>query len=409
MRALVMLPALAVAATLAASPAAAAPTISVDVETGRVLAHEEAFRLWAPASLTKLMTALVAFRAVERGEATMETPVVMSEYASAKPASKMWWKPGTTVPLRDAIEIIIVKSGNDVATAIAETIGGTELEFVEMMNEEARALGMVDTAFGNASGLPDPRHVTTARDMAVLARAIRRDFPQYDDIFELEGLDVGAEKPILSYNLMLGRFEGADGMKTGFVCASGFNIVNSATRPDGEGGERTIVSVVLGAPDQEVRAETSAALLQTGFDAMLEGAGDAPTLETFEPYEPRGPRADITGQICTDEARANRYDGRDVEGRMVLDTPLITPRQRAPIVAAIDPMPPLPLPKEKPKRFGGTGPDAPETAEGEERAPDAPLPHMNPAREAARAGLATDALRPGSEPGAAASKLAAVR
>ena len=357
-------------ALCAAAPAVANPTVAVDVETGAVLSHEEAFRPWAPASLTKLMTALVAFRAVEEGRAAMDDPVVMSAYAADKPASKMYWKPGTSVTLREAIIILMVKSGNDVATAVGETIGGTELEFVEMMNEEAARLGMTGTTFANPSGLPDPRAITTARDMAILGRAIRAEFPEYDDIFRYEAIDTGLGKPILGYNLMLGRFDGADGMKTGFVCSSGFNIVNTATRTLDDGTERTVLSVVLGAPSQERRAETSAELMQDGFEALAKGVPDAPTLETLEPYGDTVTRTDLRPQICNAEAAAARYDGRDVEGRMVLDTDLITPRIRAPITVAIEPQPPMPLPREKPASLGGP------TEDGVEYAYDTPVPIM---------------------------------
>ena len=344
-----------------ASPAGANPVMAVDVETGAVLSHEEAFRPWAPASLTKMMTALVAFRAVEEGRASMDDPVVMSAYASEKPASKMYWKPGTSVSLREAIIILMVKSGNDVATAVAETIGGTELEFVEMMNEEAARLGMADTVFRNPSGLPDSAMITNARDMAILGRTIRAEFPQYDDLFGWEAIDTGLEKPILGYNLMLGRFRGADGMKTGFVCASGFNIVNTATRTMDDGTERTVLSVVLGAPSQEKRAETSAELMENGFAADPAGL---PTLETLEPYGDTTTRTNLRSQICTEAARANRYDGRDVEGRMVLDTDLITPRTRAPLTVRIEPQPPMPLPRQKPASLGGPADDGIEYAYG---------------------------------------------
>ena len=343
------------AALLATVPARANPTITVDIGSGAVLNHDEAFRPWSPASITKLMTAYVAFRAIERGEATLETPVTMSAYAAAQPASKMYWKPGTTVTLGEAVVILMVKSGNDIASAVAETIGGTELEFVEMMNEEAARLGMEQTNFVNPHGLPDPglRQVTTARDFAILTGAIRSEFPQYDDLFTAEAIDTGLERPLLSYNLMLGRFEGADGMKTGFICASGFNIVNTATR-EIDGRERTIVTVVLGSTDQESRAEQAAELMQDGFDKLASGeAASLPTLDSFEPYGDTTSRTDLRPQICNAEAAASRRDGRDEQNRMVLDTDLITPRERPPVTVTIEPGPPLPYPKLKPAALGG--------------------------------------------------------
>ena len=374
-------------------PAAANPTIAVDVETGAVLSHDEAFRPWAPASLTKLMTALVAFRAVEEGRAAMDDPVVMSAYAADKPASKMYWKPGTSVTLREAIIILMVKSGNDVATAVAETIGGTELEFVEMMNEEAARLGMTGTVFRNPSGLPDDEMITNARDMAILGATIRRDFPQYDELFGWEAIDTGLGKPILGFNLMLGRFEGADGMKTGFVCASGFNIVNTATRTLDDGTERTVLSVVLGAPSQERRAEISAALMDEAFEAEPTGV----TLDELEPYGDTQTRTDLRPQICTAEAASQRYDGRDVEGRMVLDTDLITPRTRAPITMTIEPQPPLPAPRIKPASLGGPADDGIEYAYG------TPVPQMRPDGAASGSEEAKTATAPPEKTAADAS------
>ena len=354
-----LLPVAFLCAFLTVLPARANPSITVDLDTGAVLNHDEAFRLWSPASITKIMTAYVAFRAVERGDATLQTPVTLSQWAADQPASKMYWKPGTTVALGEAVVILMVKSGNDIATAVAETIGGTELEFVEMMNEEAARLGMSQTNFVNPHGLPDPglRQLTTARDFAILTRAVRTEFAEYDDLFTAEAIDIGVGRPILSYNLMLGRFEGADGMKTGFICASGFNIVNTATRTLSNGEEHTIATVVLGATDQESRAVQAAELMQDGFDKLDSGqAAELPTLETFEPYGDTTSRTDLRPVICNPEAAASRRDGRDEQNRMVLDTELITPRDRAPVTVAIEPGPPMPYPKLKPVELGGPDP-----------------------------------------------------
>ena len=375
-----------------AAPAQARPAMAVDVETGAVIHHEEAFRPWAPASLTKLMTALVAFRAMEEGRATPETRVVLSERAAAEPASKSYWKVGTSVSLRDALEMLIVKSANDVATAIAETLGGSEAGFAAMMNAEARRIGMTGSNFENAHGLPDAEQITTAHDMAVLGRTIRREFPQWDPIFRLEAVDTGSGGPQLSYNLVLGRYAGADGMKTGFVCASGFNVVTSATRRvDGE--ERTIVAVVLGSPDQETRAEIAVEMMERGLTEPL----PAETLATLKPYGDTVTRTDLRPEICTEAARANRYDGRDVEGRMVLDTDLITARVRPPITARIAPFPPMPAPLEKPVSMRGEDdPRGTSVTLTGDPAPGTPVPTMRPGEDAEDevAGETSSELRP---------------
>ena len=159
-------------------------------------------------------------------------------------------------------------------------------------------------------------------------------------------------------------------MKTGFVCASGFNIVNTATRTMEDGTERTVLSVVLGAPSQERRAEVSAALMDEAFKAELDG----PVLLELEPYGDTETRTNLRSEICTQEAASQRYDGRDVEGRMVLDTDLITPRTRAPVTVEIEPQPPMPLPRQKPASLGGPADDGIEYAYG------TPVPLMNPER-----------------------------
>eukprot|EP00913_Durusdinium_trenchii_P026857 g25192.t1 len=234
----------------------------VDAATGRVIAHQDAFRKWYPASLTKLMTAYVTFRALKNAQVTLETPVVMSKKASDQPASKMYLKPGSLLTLDSALKILLVKSANDIAVAVAETVGGSTDQFVAMMNGEAQRLGMSSTRFINPHGLPGKGQYTTARDLAVLATQIRREFPQYSSYFSLEGIDTG-KKQYPNYNTLIGRFDGADGMKTGFICASGFNQVSSATR-----NGRTVISVVLGSDSLAGRADESADLLQQGKAVM---------------------------------------------------------------------------------------------------------------------------------------------
>ncbi|MEQ8481245.1 MAG: D-alanyl-D-alanine carboxypeptidase family protein [Hoeflea sp.] len=305
-----------------APAATAAPSISVDVGSGRVIAHEDAFQRWYPASLTKIMTAYLAFQAIRSGQMSLQTPITMSVHAAREPASKMYFKPGERFTLDSALKYLMVKSANDVAVAIGEAVSGSEEAFVRDMNETARRLGMTATRFVNPNGLPGSGQYTTARDMAVLAVAARRNFPEFAAYFGYEGFVAGAQKHT-NYNLLIGRFAGADGMKTGFICASGFNQVSSATR-----NGKTVISVVLGAPSQESRAERSAELLQ---QALTTSASGRPALDTLAPYgEGRDAVEDISGSICTPEARKARYEGRDVEGKMVLNSPYITDMTREP-------------------------------------------------------------------------------
>lgn len=304
--------------------ASATPSIAVDVGTGKVLSHEDAFARWYPASLTKLMTAYVAFRALANGQVTLNSPVRMTLNASKEPPSKMGYKPGSVMTLNTALNIMLVKSANDVAVAVGEAIGGSEAAFVQRMNAEAQRLGMFGSHFANPNGLHDPNNYSTARDLAVLAVQIRREFPQYAHYFATEAIDPGKGKKIqANYNILLGRFDGADGMKTGFVCASGFNLIGSATR-----NGRTIVAVVLGESRQETRAAKAAQLIAEGF--RIGGKG-APTLATLRPYGANLAEAtNLRAALCNQQALADRWDGRDVEGKLKINSPYIYAMTREP-------------------------------------------------------------------------------
>src|SRR5690606_17140652 len=283
---------------LLGAPALAGPYLLFEVGSGRVLAEDDAFQRWYPASLTKLMTAYVAFRAVESGEMQLDSPILMTQNAAKEPPSKMGFPPGSVLTLDNALKIILVKSANDVATAIAESIGGSEAGFAARMNAEARRLGMTDTHFVNAHGLHSPDHYSTARDLALLVRALRTEFPQFANYFALEGIRYG-KSVVENHNFLIGRFEGADGMKTGYICAGGFNLLATATR-----GRRTLAVIVLGAHSQVERAELAADLLARGFKGFGFGLG-GPTLTSLRPSRPVSPTAiDIRSQVCSQEAVA---------------------------------------------------------------------------------------------------------
>lgn len=247
--------------------AQASPTLVINAETGDVLHSEEALKSWHPASLTKLMTAYITFQAIASGKVKPTTYIKISANAAAQKPSKLGLKAGSSITVEAALHALITKSANDIAYALAEGIGGNTPTFVNWMNREAQALGMDGTRFVNPNGLPNPLQVTTARDMAILAKAILRDFPQYEGFFRVPGLQIG-NKTLRSYNALIGRYPGADGMKTGFVCASGFNLVASASR----GGKRYI-AVVLGETGGQRRAERAAELLDAAFDGTIQGSG----------------------------------------------------------------------------------------------------------------------------------------
>ena len=250
---------LAGAALLAPSIATASPALVFEPYNGTVFYSEEPDAPWFPASLTKLMTAYVAFEAIRNGEVSPDTKVICTKKASVQAPTKLGLAVGGSIDLDTALQVMIVKSANDVAMMVAETVGGSEEGFIERMNAAAKKLGMTKTHYVNPNGLPDERQVTSARDLARLARALIIEFPEHADIFAETEVQVGQQK-LRTHNGLLRTFNGADGMKTGFICDSGFNIVVSATR---EG--RKLVAVVLGEPSTRVRNARAAELLENGY------------------------------------------------------------------------------------------------------------------------------------------------
>ena len=215
-------------------------SIVVDAETGAVLSEQNADQRNYPASLTKMMTLYMVFDALERRQLALKQPIAVSRRAAGQAPSRLGLKAGQTITVEQAILALVTKSANDAATAVAEAIGGTELRFAEIMTRRARAIGMTSTTFRNASGLPDSRQVTTARDMATLSRALWRDFPQYYPYFSRERFTYRG-RVIANHNNLLRSYAGADGIKTGYIRASGYNLAASAVR-DG----RRVIGVVLG-------------------------------------------------------------------------------------------------------------------------------------------------------------------
>ncbi|HEY8383374.1 MAG TPA: D-alanyl-D-alanine carboxypeptidase family protein [Microvirga sp.] len=256
--------ALSLAALVASGGAALAngPALVMDAATGQVLHAERATDPWYPASITKLMTAYVALEMIKQGQATPDRLLTVSEEAAALPPSKMAFKPGTQIRLDNALKIIMVKSANDVAATIAEGLGGSVEGFSAHMNAAAAKLGMRESQFVNPHGLPDDRQWTSARDMAILARALYREFPEHQDLFDIGAIQFG-RRVMRNHNGLIGRYPGADGMKTGFICASGFNVVASATR-----GGRRLITVVLGSSSANERTLKAADLFERGFAAQ---------------------------------------------------------------------------------------------------------------------------------------------
>ncbi len=241
------------------------PHILLDYDSGKVLMEKDAFQRWHPASLTKMMTAYVVFRKIREGKLTLKSPVYYSRNASRRPPSKMGFKVGSVFNIENALKMIIVKSANDVAVAIAESVSGSVEAFAREMNKTARDIGMRDTNFVNPHGLHDNNQYSSVRDMALLVMAIGKEFPQYAPLFKIEAIQYG-KRVYQSYNKLLQRFQGADGMKTGYVCASGFNLAASATRS----GKR-LIAIVFGERSGARRAIAAAKLLHEGFAGQHRG------------------------------------------------------------------------------------------------------------------------------------------
>ncbi|HYC08572.1 MAG TPA: D-alanyl-D-alanine carboxypeptidase family protein [Steroidobacteraceae bacterium] len=265
-----LLPVALLAALSASPPASAAPIpappavsarayILLDHFSGRVLAQDRADERAEPASLTKLMTAYVVFKALGEGRLKLGDMVTVSEHAWRAEGSRTFVRVGTQVPAEILIKGMIVQSGNDATIALAERVGGTEPAFAQIMNEYARRLGMKSSHFENSDGLPSPNHYTSARDIATLSDALIRDFPQYYPLFSLREF-VWNNIRQGNRNTLLSKDPSVDGLKTGHTDSAGFCLAASANR----NGMR-LVSVVMGAPSERARADATAALLSYGY------------------------------------------------------------------------------------------------------------------------------------------------
>src|SRR6202051_2567743 len=231
----------------------------VEADSGKVLGAQNATYPWYPASVTKMMTAYVALKAVKEGRITLDTLLTVSPVASSQSPSKIGFRPGTQVTGDNALKIMLVKSANDMAVVLAEGVGGSIDGFSALMNQNAQQLGMTQTSYVNQNGLPADGQITSARDLAILARAIIHDLPEYEYFVHIPSIRYG-RRVTQNFNKLIGRDPGADGSKTAFICASGYSLVASATR----NGKR-LIAVVLGASSGRARAVKAAQLLERGF------------------------------------------------------------------------------------------------------------------------------------------------
>ncbi|HYH39007.1 MAG TPA: D-alanyl-D-alanine carboxypeptidase [Azospirillum sp.] len=274
--------AFAIAAVIGAAPALAAryEAIVIDARTGEVLHEHDADALTPPASLTKMMTLYLTFDALDEGRLTLDQALPVSEYASSQSPTKLGLRPGSTIRVEQAILGLVTKSANDAAVVLAEALGGSESRFAEIMTRKARELGMKRTVFRNPNGLPNPEQVSTARDFAVLSQALLKDHPKYYPYFSRRNFLYGG-RSLHNHNRLMSRYEGMDGIKTGYTNASGFNLAASAVRD----GHR-LIAVVMGGKSAVSRDNRMAVLLDEAFAKLRRGKGgdpDAPVVAQAAP------------------------------------------------------------------------------------------------------------------------------
>ncbi len=245
----------------------------VNSDTGEILYARQADASRYPASITKVMTLYLAFEQLQAGTLRESDPITISRFAAGQRPSKLGLKPGSTITVREAMGVIATRSANDIAVALAEHIAGTEAQFAARMTATAHRIGMARTTFVNATGLPAAGHLTTARDIATLSRAVIRDFPQYYGIFSQVAFDYEGQE-IANHNHLLTTLPGVDGIKTGYTNAAGFTLAASAAHD----GVR-LIAVVLGGPSRMMRDSNVTELLDTGFEVLTRRSrGDITTV-----------------------------------------------------------------------------------------------------------------------------------
>jgi D-alanyl-D-alanine carboxypeptidase len=293
------------AAAVAATPARAMSVLLIDADSGKVLHAENATSPWYPASTTKLMTLYMTLSAIRDHRINSDTLFTVSANANAQSPTKMGFPIGTQVTVDNAIKMMMVKSANDMAVMLAEGISGSIDQFAQEMTATAHRLGMTESNFVNPNGLPDGGQIMSARDLAILARALIHDFPEYSSYWHIPAIKFG-RRVVRNYNPLLGRYPGTDGMKTGFICASGYNLVATASRDN-----KQLIAVVLGAPSGAARAVKAAELLETGFTQspltwLLSSLTNVNSLTPIDASPP-----DLSDQMCGPHRKRHQSDESD--------------------------------------------------------------------------------------------------
>ncbi len=264
----------------------------IEADSGKVLYAENATYPWYPASITKVMTTYVTLSAVRQNRLSLDSLITVSARAAAQAPSKMGFKPGTKLTVDNALKMLMVKSANDIAFVLAEGVSGSIEKFSDEMNETSRRLGMTQSSWVNPNGLPAEGQISSARDLAILARALLKDFPEYELYWNIPAIKFG-KRVMRNYNTLIGRYPGSDGGKTGFICASGFNLVASASR-----GGRRLIAVVLGSPSSPVRGAKAAGMLERGFNrnALSWLTPSLGTVDSLQPISAAPP--DLREEMC---------------------------------------------------------------------------------------------------------------
>jgi D-alanyl-D-alanine carboxypeptidase len=296
--------ALAACAAIVPNAARSEAWLVIEADSGRVLQADNATMPWYPASVTKIMTAYVTLKAVKEGRLTLEQTLTVSPVAASQAPSKMGFKPGTQVTVENALAMMMVKSANDMAVVLAEGVGGSIDGFSAMMNQAAQRLGMTQTSYVNPNGLPADGQITSARDLAILARTVIRELPEYEYFMHIPAIRFG-RRTTNNFNKLIGRYPGADGFKTGFICASGYNLVASATR-----NGRRLIAVVLGSSSGQARAVRAAQLLERGFGNGLSWLRPSMgTVDSLAPIDASPPN--LRDEMCNGKRKRPATDEDD--------------------------------------------------------------------------------------------------
>lgn len=280
---------------LSLSVSARYAAIVIDADSGRVVHEVEATHRWYPASLTKVMTIYMTFSALQAGKLDLQDTLTVSPHAARQPNSKLGLLNGQTITVEQAIMAVTTRSANDAAVVLAEKLGGNESAFASMMTRQAKTMGMINSSFQNASGLPDEGQISSARDLALLSASLIKDFPQYYRYFSATEFNYKG-RVLPNTNRILKTYPDADGLKTGFTCGSGYNLIASAKR-DG----RRLIGVLLGAHSSAERFQQMANLLDLGFEKSQAGSFGLP-LAQFSETSPEAPPFQLSSNRCAGSA-----------------------------------------------------------------------------------------------------------